>query len=495
MESEGRRKGSSFESSEKRKESKAIALPSSSLRVGHFAPLSTTRLEKKTKKNEKPKMHVLGLHRGSGYNIPEGPNKGEGAPTRIGRYEITSKNDLKQSFDGGASLPLERWVCEFSPSFTSDSLSNPGREASLLTVLKRGVVVVSSSSAAARRGGGGGGANEGRAKTTEATTATKEALVTSETTLSPGQTAVVHPGDVLYFQGCPRDLVGLRVLPGPAEKDAQELDRREREERKKKRKHAEEATAAAAAAVGAKEEAAEAKRERARGVLLRTPEPFHRWHLSFFNTRFSSQLEQWCRDEGATVTRLLLFDCEKGEKRKRRSFFSSVLFLFVSFLLLAFLLSFFHLTLASPPLPQPTPPPLPRIDLRGRLPLPLPCASPARNLRRRQRQRRPSLRGAEGRGRRGRARRGRGAGSGGALLRGGAEEASGRRSAAASFAVPWFLLLGGGARLCGGDWRRDQDDNDAAAAKEQQQLQQQPSRLRLGALPRSFFPCCRRGRR
>ena len=344
MRGRGAEQGKRKERREKRVESNRSLFLLCSLRVGHFAPpLSTSHLEpsarkkktKKTKKNEKFEMHVLGLHRSSGYNIPEGSKGERGAPTRIGRNEITSQQVLKRSFDGGASLALEKEVCEFCPSFfspapasassSSSSPPNPGREASLLTVLNGGVIVVSSSSsssaaAAAARGGGGGGgggANEGGATTAAATTTEAPA---SETTLSPGQTAEVHPGDLLFFPGCPRDLVGLRVLPGAAEKDARELDRQEQEERrKKKRKRRAEEEAAAAAE----------KEERARAVLLQTPEPFHRWHLSFFNTRFSSQLEQWCRDEGATVTRLLLFDCEKGKKKEEKKVFSSSFFRFV----------------------------------------------------------------------------------------------------------------------------------------------------------------------
>ena len=304
--------------------------------------------QQREKKKQKKNMHVLGLNRTSGYNIPaaaaaaaaatdggvDGPPPPAARTTRIGRYEIVSKKDLKKhSLDkkggGGAgassssSLALERWVCEFSPSFFSEG----GREASVVTVLRPpegeaaarqpggprkpgGVVVVSP---VFPRGGGGGGIAGAGGGATTAATAAATTTGTKETTLSAGQTAVVHPGDTLFFPGCPRSLVGLRVLPGAAERDAQELERRELEEGKKKK------PAAAAAVAGKKREraanatATTATATAANSLPLRMqPEPLDRWHFSFLNARFAGRVEQRLRDAGASVSTLLPPSADAG---------------------------------------------------------------------------------------------------------------------------------------------------------------------------------------
>ena len=107
--------------------------------------------------------------------------------------------------------------------------------------------------------------------------------------------------------------MGLRVLPGAAERDAQELERRELEEGKKKK------PAAAAAVAGKKREraanatATTATATAANSLPLRMqPEPLDRWHFSFLNARFAGRVEQRLRDAGASVSTLLPPSADAG---------------------------------------------------------------------------------------------------------------------------------------------------------------------------------------
>lgn len=257
-------------------------------------------------------MHVIGLFRTSGYNIPaaaaaadgEGDaNGGEQQPpaaTKIGRTEITSNKILKKN--PALERELKRWVFSLSASFPSRSPLNAVTEASLLTVLRPPQEEV----AAKQQPGGGERKPRGVIIVSPPPPTSSAAAATgmTETTLSEGQSAVVYAGDCLFFPNCPRELVRLRIMPGAAERDARELDRLDLDEMEKRK-------------LAAEEREKKKKRKRAEGAssaaLLPPPEPFHRWHLSFFNTRFSASVEKACRDQGATVSRLLLFlDCKPG---------------------------------------------------------------------------------------------------------------------------------------------------------------------------------------